>query len=124
LRFEEKNPPRIFSGGGVELRDCGSVRLAPDELLTFVTPSGKEYDFTAKSWGFYATPSINGRLSKQGFKTALVKNSQDKYFIMAVEKEKMADFQKYIASERQEIIKWLDEPENIEQTNKEQGITK
>jgi hypothetical protein len=37
------------------------------------TDDGKEYDVAKKDWGFYATPSMNGRLKKFGFKTAIVK---------------------------------------------------
>jgi hypothetical protein len=113
MRFEEKRPPRGFTvgkKGDITIKDCGRVFLAADEQVTFVTPSGKEHDFAAKSWGFYSTPSTNARLKEQGFKTALVRNTRTgRWFVMAVEKEKRADFEAYIASEDCRVEEWLDE---------------
>ena len=76
MKFEELKPPRTFRVGRqseVEIHDCGRIRLQPDEMVTFITSGGRQYDVTAKSWGFYATPSLNGRLQGQGFKSALVR---------------------------------------------------
>ncbi|MBN1343214.1 MAG: hypothetical protein JXQ73_11075 [Phycisphaerae bacterium] len=112
MRFVPKDPPRTFRVGrdqSIELSDCGRVYLAPDELLTFETPSGREHDFAAKSWGFYATPSVNGRLKDQGFKTALVRNRQGRIFVMVVEQDRMPDFEAYCRSEQQDVLEWLDE---------------
>ncbi len=112
MRFERTEPVRVFKVGQhrqIDISDCGRVYLEPDEQVTFVTPAGKEHDFVAKNWGFYATPSINGRLADQGFKTALVKNSFGKYYIMVVDLDKMADFNAYLEIERHEIAEWLDE---------------
>ncbi len=112
MRIETTNPRRVFQVGlrrQIDISDCGRVYLEQDEQVTFVTPSGKEHDFVAKSWGFYATPSINGRLADQGFKTALVKNSFGKYYIMVVDPDKMADFNAYLEFERHEVVEWLDE---------------
>ena len=112
MRFERTDPVRVFNvglEGQIDISDCGRVYLEQDEQVTFVTPSGKEHDFVAKSWGFYATPSINGRLVDQGFKTALVKNSFGKYYIMVVDPDKMTDFNAYLETERHEIAEWLDE---------------
>ena len=83
--------------------------MAPDEQVTFVTSSKKEHDFCAKPWGFYATPSINGRLVGQGFKTALVKNSFGKYYIMVVDLDRMDAFEAYLEEEEQQVQQWLDE---------------
>ena len=112
MRFERTDPMRVFQVGldqQISISDCGRVSLEPDEQVTFVTPAGKEHDFVAKNWGFYATPSINGRLADQGFKTALVKNSFGKYYIMVVDPEQMVDFNAYLKIERHEIAEWLDE---------------
>ena len=114
MKFERTDPVRVFQVGldqQISISDCGRIYLEPDEQVTFVTPAGKEHDFVAKNWGFYATPSINGRLADQGFKTALVKNSFGKYYIMAVDPDKMADFKAYLKIERHEITEWLDERE-------------
>lgn len=112
MKFNSKNPPRKFRVGHskqFEILDCGSIELGPDEQVTFVTPSGKEYDVARKDWGFYATPSANGRLKDQGFKTALVKNPQGRVYIMLVEKEKLKEFHAYLDAEKNVVEKWLDE---------------
>ncbi|MEW5919759.1 MAG: hypothetical protein AB1796_02165 [Bacillota bacterium] len=69
----------------------------------------KEHDFAAKAWGFYATPSVNGRLKDQGFKTALVRNNAGRVYVMVVELERMADFERYLQAEKNTVIEWLDE---------------
>ena len=112
MRFEEKKPPRIFSvgaNGDIHISDCGQIYLEPDEQVTFVTGDGKEYDVAAKNWGFYATPSVNGRLKDMGFKTALVKNTYGRYYIMIVDPSELGEFRKYLKEENNEIERWLDE---------------
>ena len=74
MNLNEK--PRVFYPRGDEkicISDFGEIHLMPDEQITFVKPSGARYDFASKDWGYYATPSINNRLTKENFKTALVK---------------------------------------------------
>ncbi len=104
-------PPRSFRPGrsAAEITDCGHIRLGPDEQVTFTTEAGAEYDVVRKAWGFYATPSVNGPLVDQGFKTALVKNSFGKYYVLVVDPDRMADFEAYLETERHEIVEWLDQ---------------
>lgn len=110
MKFEPKDPPRVFRPSpAVEISDCGNILLQADEQVTFVTPSGKEHDVAAKEWGFYATPSVNGRLQDQGFKTALVRNAQGRHYVMVVEVEKLEQFQGYLEADDQQIVEWLDE---------------
>ena len=112
MKFDKKNPPREFLVGKEEqivIKDCGSVSLKADEQITFITDLGKEYDVVRKDWGFYATPSINGRLRHFGFKTALVKNRHDKFYVMLVEKEKIDEFEKYLDTEDNYLVSWLGE---------------
>lgn len=112
MKFEPQDPPRTFRVGNrqsVEITDCGRVYLEPDEQVTFVSEAGREYDFVAKSWGFYATPSINGRLREQGFKTALVRNAAGRLYIMVVDKTHLNDFEAYCRTEQQKVEAWLDE---------------
>lgn len=114
MNFDEKNPPRVFAVGAnrqIDIKDCGVVALEADEQVTFVSPEGREYDLAAKEWGFYATPSMNGRLRDQGFKTALVRNSIGRYFVMIVDLNKTDLFQSYLDEEEQTIVEWLDERE-------------
>ena len=112
MKILENKPARKFRVGldrSVELSDCGKIYLKPDEQVSFMTSDGKEHDFCAKSWGFYATPSVNRRLKKEGFKTALVKNSLGHVFIMVVDKNKLKGFKAYLQSDKNQIVQWLDE---------------
>ena len=112
MEFKEKKIPREFVAGEImriSLKDCGEIALAPNEQITFTTETGGEYDVARKDWGFYATPSMNGRLRTCGFKSALVKNSQGRYYIMLVEEGKMAQFLHYIEGDNQTVVEWLDE---------------
>jgi hypothetical protein len=111
MKFEPKNPPREFEVGydvkGI-IRDCGSIRLDPDEQVTFLTEQGGEYDLTRKSWGFYATPSMNGRLANFNLRAVLVKNRVDRFFVMLVERGKEDAFDRYVKAEPLKIVAWLD----------------
>ena len=76
MRFSPKKIPRKFIVGmdsNIEIKDFGDIYLDENEQITFITDQERRYDFTRKEWGFYATPSINGRLKNEGFVTALVK---------------------------------------------------
>jgi len=103
------NSPRKFCVNNVEIYDFGKIKLEPNEMISFKTDANKEYDFVAKEWGFYATPSINGRLKKEGFKTALVKNLYNKLYVMVVDENKIELFKKYLNDDNQNLICWLDE---------------
>ena len=112
VKFEPKNPPRRFAVGNAvkfEMRDCGSVTLAPDEQVTFLTEGGAEYDVARKDWGFYATPSLNGRLEQFGLRGVLIKNrGTGRYFVLLVEKGREPAFDAYCAQENLAVIAWLD----------------
>ncbi|MCW8895338.1 hypothetical protein [Sulfurimonas sp.] len=110
MRLDLTDEPRHFGVKGHEIKDYGKIFLNHDEMVSFKSGSGKEYDFVAKEWGFYATPSINSRLIKEGFKTALVVNESNQLYIMAVEKDKLDIFKKYLKNNQDnKIICWLDE---------------
>ena len=117
MKIEPKNPPRVYEvgrGAVVRMQDCGSVRLEPDEQLTFTTEQGAEYDLARKNWGFYATPSLNGRLLQFGLHAVLVKNKIGRYFVLLMEQGKQAEFDEYIRLEELEIIAMMDSTENLE----------
>src|SRR4051812_16478386 len=104
-------PPRVFRTGRgtpIDLLDCARIELEPDEQVTFVTPAGAEYDVARKAWGFYATPSLNGRLKQFGLRAALVKNFVGKFYILLVEADREADFRAYLRAEDNLLIRWLD----------------
>ncbi len=116
MKFEEKRPPRGFAVGNGDkftMYDCGTLRLAPDEQVTLVTDGGAEYDVARKDWGFYATPSLNGRLASFGLRAVMVRNPSERYFVMLVEKGKEAEFDAYVTSERLAIVCWMDSVERL-----------
>jgi hypothetical protein len=111
LRFTPKNPPRVFEVGRnavIQLKDCGRIELEPDEQVTFATEAGSEYDVVRKSWGFYATPSLNGRLPAFGLRAALVKGQDSKYYVFLVENGEEAGFKSYLDIEGHTVVWWLD----------------
>tara|TARA_Y100000589_G_C27147487_1_gene627473 strand:- start:53 stop:1270 length:1218 start_codon:yes stop_codon:yes gene_type:complete len=110
MKINLKEIPRKFFVGlkhNIEIKDLGEVFLNDNEQVTFITEDNKRYDFVKKDWGYYGTPSINKRLKFEGFITALVKNKENAYYIMVVNKDKKSLFNKYCKDEDQEIIKWL-----------------
>jgi hypothetical protein len=112
MKTELKQPPRTFTVGAnadITISDMGDIALAPNEQVTFVTERGARYDVARKDWGFYATPSINGRLKNEGFKTALVENAQGRIYVMMVETAQRALFDEYCRVEDQRVLSWLDE---------------
>lgn len=116
MKINLKNPPRPYEVGRtvkLQMKDCGTVRLEPDEQLTFTTEAGAEYDLARKDWGFYATPSLNGRLQQFGLRTVLVKNMIGRFFVLLVENGKEALFNKYVEVEELRIIVWLDNADSL-----------
>lgn len=117
MKFEPKNPPRAFVVGNVdkfEMKDCGNVRLDPDEQVTFIAASGAEYDVACKSWGYYATPSLNSRLANFGLRGVMVKNPIGRYFILLVQRGRESEFFEYVKAERLVLVTWLDTNEALE----------
>lgn len=116
MKFIPKDPPRTFEVGYDKkgyISDCGTMQLTPDEQITFTTESGTEYDVTRKNWGFYATPSLNGRLSGFNLRAVLTKNRYNRYFIMLVERGKETEFMQYVDGEPLIIVAWMDNEENL-----------
>lgn len=121
MKFTKNDPPRKYEAGfddKVVISDCGKVELEPDEQVTFMTPEGREYDVARKSWGFYATPSLNGRLKSFGLRAVLVKNRINRFFIFLVEEGKDDLFNDYVRMEPLEIVFWLDDEKRLEDLEK------
>lgn len=118
MKFEAKTPPRRFIVGNsvkFDMLDFGNLHLAPDEQVTFKTASGAEYDVAAKVWGFYATPSLNGRLEEFGLRGVLIKNRDTgRYFVLLVERGHEAQFDAYCIQENLAVISWLDSTEALD----------
>lgn len=117
MKFTPIDPPRQFdvSGAGVRLvlSDCGRIALSPDEQVTLTTAAGGELDVVRKSWGFYATPSTNGRLSSFGLRAAMVMNVKGRLFVVVVEKGKEREFLAYVEADKQIFLTWLDTDASI-----------
>lgn len=113
MKIHANTPPRLFDPtgkGSYRIADCGRIELAADEQVTFVTESGGEYDVARKSWGFYATPSLNSRLPHFGLRAALVENRQGGLYVMLQERGKEAEFQAYLTGDGLRVVAWLDDP--------------
>ena len=116
MKFEVKTPPRIFEVGAhtkVAMADCAELDLEPNEQVTFKTAGGAEYDVARKEWGYYATPSTNGRLKRFGWRTALVRSPRGQYYIFLMEPGKQAEFDSYLNEEGHSVVKWLDDEKEL-----------
>tara|TARA_B100000989_G_scaffold278751_1_gene240795 strand:+ start:267 stop:665 length:399 start_codon:yes stop_codon:yes gene_type:complete len=117
MKTKIKKIPRQFTVGNkvkFKMKDFGDIFLLPNEQITFKTENLAEYDIARKDWGFYATPSLNGRLKNFGFKAVLIKNVKTKrYFIFLLEKNKEKEFYKYLNQEGLKIVLWLDNEKKL-----------
>ena len=69
MKILKKRKPRIFKVGfdnKISVKDFGKIYLKNHEQITFMDDN-HEYDFGKKDWGYYSTPSINGRLKNNQF---------------------------------------------------------
>jgi len=128
VEIEHIIPPRLFMVNKVDkahqLKACAHIELQANELVTFKTKSGADYDVTRTSWGYYATPSLNARLKSNGLRGVLVKNSIGQFFIWLVEVGKEDDFFQYLNSEKHEIITWLDNDSSLANVARKLGNKK
>lgn len=115
MKFEPTQPPRSFKvSDAITLKDCGTVELSADEQVTFKA-EGSEYDFCRKSWGYYASPSLNSRMGRFGLRPALVKSRLNgTFFLMAVLKKSEKQFLGYLKETGQELVLWLDDKSSLE----------
>mgnify|MGYP001303450496 CR=1 FL=1 len=115
MKLKKVTPPRKFIVGSnkIEISHKLNLFLKDNEMITFITKDKNEYDVVKKDWGYYATPSINRRLRKNNFQTALVINDKKHIFIMLVEKSKKRQFIKYLKSEKNKVLLWLDKSYKI-----------
>jgi hypothetical protein len=116
MKLQVIDPPRAFKvglGKIIELKDCAHINLNENEQITLKTEAGAEYDVTRKSWGFYATPSLNGRLQRFNLRGGLIRNRLGQYYVVLVEKGKESAFEEYLQIESLDIITWLDNNESL-----------
>ena len=76
-------------------------------MITFKNDQSKEYDVVSKDWGYYATPSINKRLKRNGYRVAITRNKEGSIYIVIVDEKKIDLWLKYNKDENQELVKWL-----------------
>jgi len=121
MNIKPRIPPRSFQVGNkadpVTISDCASIELSPDEQVTFRTEKGAEYDVARKSWGYYATPSLGGRLRSFGLRPALAKNATGQHYILLLEQGHEKQFEAYLASENLRVVCWLDDEAALAQLN-------
>lgn len=116
MEVERKDPPRMFVVGEehpIHLNHVADIRLEPDEQVTFTSDSGTEYDVVRKSWGYYATPSINRRLPAHGFRSALIVNESGSIYLTLVEQGRESDFDAYCREQAQRVVCWLDDDASL-----------
>ena len=112
MRLKKIDPPRVFKVGSfdssINLSHVIDLNLDPDEQVTLIGDNGGEFDICRKSWGYYATPSINHRLKDFGYRTCIVESSGRRYLHL-VEQEKINEYLNYLEEQRMKILFWLDE---------------
>ena len=114
MKFSENKPPRKFlvgHGPRVEISDCGTVQLSANEQVTFLTANNLEYDVVRKEWGYYATPSLNGRLADNDLRAVLTKNQSGYFYVLLVERGHEPAFHRYLGEEDMSILAWIDSGE-------------
>ena len=123
MKIDTNNLPREFEvgfGETITMKDCAHIELKPYEQVTFTAPSDTEYDVARTAWGYYATPSLNGRLERYNLRGVMVRNRIDQYFILLVESGKETVFERYLDVEGLHLVTWLDTTEALQKL--EQGL--
>ena len=116
MKIEIKHPPRSYECGFEvkrTIQDCARLQLSENEQITLASSSGSEYDITRKDFGYYATPSTNGRLERFGLRTVIARNRLDQLFVMLVESGCEDKFETYLQEEQMNIICWLDKSDSV-----------
>ncbi len=116
MKIDTKRVPRIFPVGiaHTQLSHVADIDLEPDEMVTFVTEGELEYDVCRKSWGYYATPSLGGRLRAFGWRAAVMRNIDTRHcFVVLIQEDMEGEWMAYMISERQELVMWIDDFETL-----------
>ena len=109
-------PIRKFEVGitSIKIKHTADIELEDNEMVTFRNKDKLEYDVTKKNWGFYATPSLAGRLKSKGYNALLMRNKDTRQcYIVMVENGFEKEFEFYCQNENQEVVIWLNEFENL-----------
>ncbi len=117
MKVDSKIPPREYRVGrdqAICIKDCAHIELGDDEQITLTTQSGTEFDILRKSWGYFATPSLNGRLLDFRLHAVMIRSPQEKFYLVLVEEAKRQEFLDYIAFENLEVAAWMDSNPSLE----------
>ena len=119
MKLDELNPPRQFKVGSpdapIVISDCGRLTLEPDEQITLTTPAGGQHDIARKSWGFYATASLNARLPSFGLRPVLAQGSGgSRCFLLLVERGQEQAFEQYLRDNAMTVLCWLDSDQALD----------
>ena len=91
----------------IKINHKANIFLNENELVTFKSKKGKEFDIVQKNWGYYL-PSISSRLLDHDYKVAYVTNILDKKnFLLIVDQKKIKSFRSYIKSNYLKFKKWI-----------------
>ena len=86
MKLRDIDPPRAFRvGDDRDARIARTSNLDADEQVTFTALRAREFDVARKSWGYYATPSLNRRLPDHGLRAALTANADGRIALLLVE---------------------------------------
>ena len=129
MKVTHVDPPRKFGVGkrGGQLSHVADLELEHDEVVTLRTASGTEVDITRKSWGYYGTPSLNGRLREHGLRACLAvgipreEGDPERIYLLLVEAGREDDFQDYIDAENMRVLHWLDSDESVAEAARRLG---
>jgi SAM-dependent methyltransferase len=116
VKITRIDPPRRFETGRsekIEISDCARIELDANEQVTFVGGDGHEWDVARKKWGYYGTPSLNGRLVTHGLRAALARSDAGKYYLFLVERGHEPEVERYLAAEQNRIVRWLDNDDDL-----------
>lgn len=111
MRLEPVEPARRFRvgrDGSIELTHVADVELDADEQITFRAATGSAYDVVRKSWGYYATPSLNRRLPDHRLHAMLCAGSDGRTSLLLVERDERAAFEAYLADQGMVVTAPLD----------------
>jgi hypothetical protein len=114
MRLDPQDREFAVGRHGARLRHVGDAWLESDEVLTLRTDSGTEVDVTRKEWGYYGSPSLNGRLRDHGLRAALAVGvpregeTAPRMYLLYVESGREPAFEDYLEAEGMEVVAWLD----------------
>jgi hypothetical protein len=95
MRIVKKSRTFKPGPGIAPIKECAKIQLVKNEQVVFLS-YGSKYDFCKTNWGFYASPSINGRLKNEGFKCFIITNKNKKKYFVVVNKSKISKFREFL----------------------------